>query len=383
MTPQETPPRTPSPEDNVPKVYGGLPVMTWKSYRENLRNSTPEYHLARDLPHKFQDHINFMSELARKYPQWSKNFEIMVAETNARDEPEAPPITLFNEVDDEPAPPWEFHYTNKMWLGENVPPPSYKALKSCGCVGKCDPKSKTCECVKRQEELTGFYQSGFLYEKNGLLKQAGLPILECNSLCGCDEDCMNRVVQNGRKCDVSVGKTREKGWGVFNGPKEIPRGTFIGIYAGELLADAVAEERGAKYNVFGRTYLFDIDFYYIKDMVKDWSGNSKYTVDAYHAGNFTRFLNHSCDPNAALTPVYIDESDWEKPLLTIFAKRNIPPWDEITFSYSGDPDNNEEEVSAQNDAVYTECRCGSRRCKGTMFGGYDEDEDEPEDDEFS
>src|ERR1700733_3278969 len=32
--------------------------------------------------------------------------------------------------------------------------------------------------------------------------------------------------------------------GVFAGPKKIPSGTFIGIYAGELLTDAVSEMRG-------------------------------------------------------------------------------------------------------------------------------------------
>jgi len=34
------------------------------------------------------------------------------------------------------------------------------------------------------------------------------------------------------------------GVGVFVGSKGIPCGTFIGIYAGELLTDAVGEERG-------------------------------------------------------------------------------------------------------------------------------------------
>ncbi|KAF5366228.1 hypothetical protein D9758_005768 [Tetrapyrgos nigripes] len=397
-TPNDTPPRSSSPDDAaIPKTYGGLPVMTWENFRHNLRNSVPEHHLARNLPHMLQDHINAMSEVVRNYPMMRDIFEIMVAEANAEDEPGAPPVTLFNTVDNEPAPPWEFHYTNKMWLGDNVPLPSFKNLKSCNCVGRCDPESKTCACLKRQVELTETYHTGFMYENDGILKQTGLPVLECNSLCGCDEDCVNRVVQNGRKYEVKIGKTVDKGWGAFNGSKEIPRGTFIGIYSGELLADADPEERGKKYNFFGRTYLFDIDFWYIKEKVPGRE-DSKYTVDAYHAGNFTRFLNHSCDPNAALTPVYIDEDDWERPLLTIFAKKNILPDEEITFSYHGDPDNEETPASSpvkgrgrrkakgatastklKDDAVYTDCRCGSARCKGIMFGvsvnaGEDEDD---------
>jgi histone-lysine N-methyltransferase SUV39H len=34
------------------------------------------------------------------------------------------------------------------------------------------------------------------------------------------------------------------GLGVFAGSKRIPSGSFVGIYAGELLTDAVGEERG-------------------------------------------------------------------------------------------------------------------------------------------
>lgn len=37
------------------------------------------------------------------------------------------------------------------------------------------------------------------------------------------------------------------------------------------------------YNKLGRTYLFDIDFHHLRKDRDDWQ--SKYTVDAYHAGN--------------------------------------------------------------------------------------------------
>lgn len=152
-----------------------------------------------------------------------------------------------------------------------------------------------------------------------------------------------------------IKKTRKKGWGVF-AAERIPKGMFIGIYSGELLGHAESEERAvyvvrsfvftimrplkflffSKYDEFGRTYLFDIDWWYITaeveakeakekedaaqmaaenspeptsdptivTPVKDTSSDkddddegddsdsegekrrpSKYTVDAYHAGN--------------------------------------------------------------------------------------------------
>jgi histone-lysine N-methyltransferase SUV39H len=71
--------------------------------------------------------------------------------------------------------------------------------------------------------------------------------------------------------------------GVFAGSQRIFGGTFIGVYAGELLCEAVAEQRGHTYNKFGRTYLLDIDFHHLKD--ERGVSASKYTVDAYHAGN--------------------------------------------------------------------------------------------------
>lgn len=69
-------------------------------------------------------------------------------------------------------------------------------------------------------------------------------------------------MQHGRKVQVVIRKTENKGWGdyhscftctlssdwcltgVFNGLKKIPQGTFIGIYAGELLTDEEAHMRG-------------------------------------------------------------------------------------------------------------------------------------------
>ncbi len=47
------------------------------------------------------------------------------------------------------------------------------------------------------------------------------------------------------------------------------------------------------YNSFGRTYLFDLDFYHIK---KGEDDPPKYTVDAYHAGNVSwlYFLATKC-----------------------------------------------------------------------------------------
>ncbi|KAF8625331.1 hypothetical protein AX17_006873 [Amanita inopinata Kibby_2008] len=349
-------------------------VMTWHGFRQNPNNFVPKYHLARDLPHSLQDHINHMSEWTRLLPDMRTVFIAAIQENTAMDEPDAPPITVDNAIDDEPAPPWEFHYSNHMWHGGGVPPPDFENLVSCDCVGRCDPRSKTCACVRRQREALGDENMDFLYDNRGRLKEAGYPIFECNDLCGCDDDCRNRVVQHGRTSAIMIKKTEFKGWGVFADQKKIHKGTFVGIYAGELLTEEAGEERGLVYDKFGRTYLFDIDFHHLRKDTPDWQ--SKYTVDAYRAGNFTRFLNHSCDPNCFLNPCYINEGNIEKPLLAVFTKRDIEPGEELCFSYSGDvsDDDDFQDDSASNDggdkngAVYAKCHCGAKNCRGRLFG---------------
>ncbi|KAA1475140.1 SET domain-containing protein, partial [Dentipellis sp. KUC8613] len=199
------------------------------------------------------------------------------------------------------------------------------------------------------------------------------PIFECNDLYGCLDECKNRVVQHGRKYEIDIRKTEKKGWGKLHRQVCIPAGTFVGIYAGELILDEDGDERGRKYNEFGRTYLFTLDFYYLKDTVEDrdeWE--PKYVVDAYHTGNFTRFLNHSCDPNCTINPCYFNEANIDKPLLTIFAYRDIEASEELCFSYHGPPDEyghdrNAITSAASNDAIYVKCCCGSWNCVGILF----------------
>jgi histone-lysine N-methyltransferase SUV39H len=162
-------------------------------------------------------------------------FEAMVLENTVDDEPDAPPIELQNDVDEEPTPPWEFYYTNKMWHGEGVPPPDVKNLISCSCKGVCDPRSKTCACLMNQRNVAADPYLEFAYDKAGRLKIPGYPVFECNDLCGCGDECRNRVgcdelmlrwrwdsmiflkvVQHGRKVQVSIRKTEHKGWGALH-----------------------------------------------------------------------------------------------------------------------------------------------------------------------
>ncbi|KAH8995628.1 hypothetical protein EDB92DRAFT_1794320 [Lactarius akahatsu] len=334
---------------------------------------------ARDIPHSVQDLMNSMDAHYRRSIMAKDMFEAVIVENTFEDEPNAPHISIVNDVDgdqEEVTPAWEFHYSNHIWHSDDVPPPDLVNLRGCDCKGHCDPKSQTCSCLKRQHEYSDDIP-GFIYDEKGRLKRRGYPIFECNDLCGCLDDCRNRVVQRGRQYTVNIRKTTNKGWGIFAGRQKIPKGSFIGIYAGELLSERETEERGKVYNKVGRTYLFELDFYYLRksagDDTDDEEWQAKYVMDAYHAGNFTRFLNHSCDPNCAPNACYVNEGNIEKPTVALFTRRDVLPWEELCFSYSGyesdeEPENNLEDVRANNgDAVYAKCLCGAKRCTGFMF----------------
>jgi [histone H3]-lysine9 N-trimethyltransferase SUV39H len=168
------------------------PYITWRSVRRAARERTPKFLKARDLPHTLQDYMNALPAMYRKTDEARLIFEAAIRESTADDEPDAPPIEIYNKIDDEVTPPWEFHYSNKMWYGEGVPGPDSKSLRGCDCEGRCDPQSKTCLCVKKQSEY--LEQSGFVYNDKGrLIDPLHYPIFECNDFCGCGEECQNRV----------------------------------------------------------------------------------------------------------------------------------------------------------------------------------------------
>lgn len=198
--------RTPSPvrdyDDEIDRIAqasndrNGSPREVPRCFPSKKRGSN--YYRASEIPTQLIDMINATPEWekARNAPVIRKMFEAMIATNTAEEEFQAPSIRVINEVDDEPTPPWEFYYTNKIYHTNDVPAPEYATLKGCNCIGKCNPESKTCACIKRQREayrdqIEG--DAGFNYDEDGLLLYPDYPTFECNDACGCTEDCMNRV----------------------------------------------------------------------------------------------------------------------------------------------------------------------------------------------
>ncbi|KIR51778.1 histone-lysine N-methyltransferase SUV39H [Cryptococcus gattii Ru294] len=287
-------------------------------------------------------------------------FEAYIMQSTSMEESGGDDIKVTNDVDAAGGPPdFEFVYSDTMLYPDGIPPPELSL--GCDCDGPCDPDSKTCTCVKRQELY--FYDlglKGFAYDENGKVRENSASIWECNELCGCPPECMNRVIQRGRARDtgIEIFKTKEKGWGI-RARSFIPSGTYIGSYTGELIREAESERRGVTYAAIGRTYVFDLDGWQIRhppeglekidkraaelaEAVKmrakaamresQEDAYNAYSVDAFHYGN------HSCDPNLAITQAYVKDFHPERPLLVIFTRRDIKKHEELCISYKGIPD---------------------------------------------
>jgi histone-lysine N-methyltransferase SUV39H len=154
----------------------------------------PPHVLARDIPCGLANIVNSLEWWQRDPVLLREVFEEAMVANTTPDEPEAPCIGVYNNVDDEPSPPFEFYYSNLMWHGEGVPPPDWENLEGCDCFGVCDPYGD-CACARRQKEAMGdhYALNGFIYDAKGKLKIHNFPIIECNDKCQCTDDCKNRV----------------------------------------------------------------------------------------------------------------------------------------------------------------------------------------------
>lgn len=246
---------------------------------------------------------------------------------------EAVPIPCVNSVDSEPYPE-DYKYikencvTSPMNIDRNITHLQY-------CVCKDDCSSSLCMCgqlsLRRWFDKNGRLLPEFCREEPPL-------IFECNHACSCWRSCKNRVVQNGLRVRLQLFRTDEKGWGVRT-LQDIPQGTFVCEYVGEIIAEDEAEMRQ------NDGYLFSLD-----DKPQD-----QYCIDARFYGNISRFLNHMCEPNLLACRVFTTHQDLRFPHIAFFASESIRAGEELGFNY-GD---HFWEIKSK----LFSCECGSSKCK--------------------
>uniref|UniRef100_A0A6P5JXL5 [histone H3]-lysine(9) N-methyltransferase n=1 Tax=Phascolarctos cinereus TaxID=38626 RepID=A0A6P5JXL5_PHACI len=243
------------------------------------------------------------------------------------------PIPCVNAVDNEPCPS-NYKYvsqncvTSPMNIDRNI-----THLQYCVCIDDCS--SSNCMC--------GQLSMRCWYDKDGRLlpefNMAEPPLIfECNHACSCWRNCRNRVVQNGLRTRLQLYRTQNMGWGVRS-MQDIPLGTFVCEYVGELISDSEADVREED------SYLFDLDN-------KD---GEVYCIDARFYGNISRFINHLCEPNLIPVRVFMSHQDLRFPRIAFFSTRQIEAGEELGFDYG--------DRFWDIKGKFFSCQCGSPKCK--------------------
>ena len=144
-----------------------------------------------------------------------------------------------------------------------------------------------------------------------------------------------------RLSDIEVLTSRVHGKGVF-ATRHLAAGERVIEYVGEVISMAEAMARHPHdANNPDHTFYFHLD-----------DGR---VIDALHGGNESKWINHSCRPNCV--------PDEVRGRIFILTRRPVFKGEELTFDYGLFSD---EPMTDALKARYA-CRCGAKKCRGTML----------------
>ena len=140
---------------------------------------------------------------------------------------------------------------------------------------------------------------------------------------------------------IRVERSGVHGQGVF-ATRHLGAGERVIEYVGEIISMAQAMARHPHdVNNPDHTFFFHLD-----------DGR---VIDALHGGNDSKWINHSCRPNCV--------PDEDRGRIFILTRRLVFKGEELTFDYGLVSD---EPMSEALKARYA-CRCGAKKCRGTML----------------
>lgn len=173
-----------------------------------------------------------------------------------------------------------------------------------------EAKRMTCDCFLTAAEIErGEFGCG-----EDCLNR--LLMIECGSRCVVGQRCTNKRFQKHQNSDCTIFKTEKKGFGL-SANSFIAAGDFIMEYVGEVLNSQQFEHRANEYSLDQNKH------YYFMALRSDC------VIDATARGNISRFINHSCDPNAE-TQKWTVNGELR---IGFFSTKDILPGQEITFDY--------------------------------------------------
>ncbi|SOV17458.1 variant-silencing SET protein [Plasmodium gaboni] len=136
-----------------------------------------------------------------------------------------------------------------------------------------------------------------------------------------DRKCFNRPFRKSLVKNLEIKKTEKTGYGVFC-KRDIKNGELICEYVGEVLGKEEFEKRLKVYEEESKKT--DMYNWYTIQINKD------VYIDSAKKGSISRFINHSCSPNS-VSQKWIVRGFYR---IGIFALRDIPSGEEITYNYS-------------------------------------------------
>lgn len=173
-----------------------------------------------------------------------------------------------------------------------------------------EAKRMTCDCFLTAAEVQrGEYGCG-----EDCLNR--MLMIECGVRCVVGDRCTNKRFQRHQTSDCTIFKTDKKGFGLLAN-SHIAAGDFIMEYVGEVLNSEQFESRAAEYALEKNRH------HYFMALRSDC------VIDATIRGNISRFINHSCDPNA-------ETQKWTvggELRIGFFSTKSIAAGEEITFDY--------------------------------------------------
>ncbi|XP_033172406.1 histone-lysine N-methyltransferase EHMT2 isoform X1 [Drosophila mauritiana] len=284
--------------------------------------------------------VGFNMQMRSFRPLGLRTFVVCADASNGR---EARPIQVVrNELamseneDEADSLMWpDFRYVTQCIIQQNSVQIDRRVsqMRICSCLDSCSSDRCQCNGASSQNWYTAESRltADFNYEDPAV-------IFECNDVCGCNQlSCKNRVVQNGTRTPLQIVECEDqaKGWGV-RALANVPKGTFVASYTGEILTAMEADRRTDD------SYYFDLD--------------NGHCIDANYYGNVTRFFNHSCEPNVLPVRVFYEHQDYRFPKIAFFSCRDIDAGEEICFDYG-------EKFWRVEHRSCVGCRCLSATCK--------------------
>jgi hypothetical protein len=160
-------------------------------------------------------------------------------------------------------------------------------------------------------------------------------------VCHVGVGCGNRAIQSRQYADYKPMREFKMGWGL-QAVSDVAQGALIIEYVGEVIDYHEVTRRMVSQRDLTPG---DKDFY-IMEL------DSGVYLDGKFKGNDSRFINHSCGPNAELQRWIVKN----QMRIAIVASRDIKAGEFFSYDYQFD---------TSEDSIFV-CHCGAEACRGTM-----------------